>query len=126
MSQPNPIATIMGGETVEATLINGSRLAVFARQMPVRTLLTGFFMRLENEAEMLDQCCRAPVGCHPLPEGWVDALTDASHLALVEKLKQLNFQRAVGQIERLTALRAQLQPVETRMRSLPTSSPTPP
>jgi hypothetical protein len=116
----------MAGETVEATLLDGSKLAVFVRTLPARQLLTGHLAKLDNEAEMLEAGCRAPVGCHPLPDGWVDALTDESHLELVTKLKALNFQRAVSQAERLAATRGELQVLESRANSLQNTSQTRP
>ncbi len=120
----NPLSTIMAGESVEATLLDGTKLAVFARQMPARVLLSGYMANLliGDEGKLLDSCCKAPVGCAPLPEGWVDALTDESHLAIVDKLKQLNFTRAVSQTKRLAATAQELQPLESELKPLPTSS----
>jgi hypothetical protein len=126
MSTPSPLSVVMAGETVEAKLLDGSKLTVFVRTLPARQLLTGHLAKLDNEAEMLEAGCRAPAGCHPLPEGWVDALTDESHLELVAKLKALNFQRAVRQAERLAATRGDLQPLENRANSLQNTSPTRP
>lgn len=124
MSQKTfPLETIFRGADVTVSFHAGPPAVVRVRQMPARRLLDVMSI-IEKEAELIELCCVNVPGSDPLPEGWVDALTDESNAVLVEKARELNFSRGSAQLERNAALQKQLKALETRVESTLSSSPT--
>lgn len=126
MQPLSPLATVLSGQKVSVSLHGGYGLDIFVRQMPARHLVTKFMSLVGSEAELLEAICTAPAGAAPLPEGWVDALTDESHAMLVKIAHELNFTRAVAQFERETAVMQGLSPLTQRIKSLQSSFPVAP
>lgn len=118
------LSAILAGERVEVVFLDDSRRVVFVRALPARTLLTDYLSVLDAESVMLEKVCVAIPG-ETLPAGWIDALSDASHAALVEKAEQLNFARASAQAERQARRMAGLKAVETHIASLLVTSQSP-
>jgi hypothetical protein len=131
-SAPKPVsrmATILAGAIVPVLLLDGSRLEVFVRQMPARFLIEKYMQYILNgrEWEILEKVCKNVSGQPELEEGWVDALTDESHVALLQKAKELNFMRAAEQVARSKQDVDDLQPLNKQLTtSSPPTSPTPP
>lgn len=113
-----PLAILFAGHEAAATLVNGSKVAVFIRAMPQRwlarvvecaefeTALVELCTYLPEPAEpptdRIDEKPKvaypdipAPAGYAAVPLGWSDNLSDDSVDFLYEQAKQLNFQRAI-------------------------------
>lgn len=95
----SPLAHVFAGEEVEAQLLDGQILTVRVRALPARKHLD-YLVVANLEAQALELCCTHAPGQPELPEGWVDALTDESHLLLSAKVKELNFTRATATLQR--------------------------
>lgn len=96
---PRSFSTIFSGRDFPAVLQDGTKLNVFVRQLPARHHIE-FISIMGDEAKMLEFTCKHAVGEPELGEGWVDALSDASHEELVKIAKELNFSRAIATADR--------------------------
>lgn len=137
MPEKNPpaMSTVLAGAKVPAELYVAGDTAddvkilvvdIWVRQMPARHLLEKVLAAQGDEAALLDLCCTHMRGAPALPENWVDSLTDGSHLELVEKVRALNFFRMEAMMKRIQKLQQDLEKIDPRMKSSPTSSPTAP
>lgn len=98
---------LFAGESLAVTLIDKTSATVRVRTMPARHLMELLdLFDVGREAELLQKCVQRATGgggFENVDETFVDSLADESHLALVEKAKALNFQRAVSYGERQIA-----------------------
>lgn len=104
------LATVFSGQEEVVSLQNGESLRVFVRQLSARHHIR-YIAFAHDEAVSIELACQAPLGAEPLPEGWVDALTDESHIRLAAIVKDLNFQRASATCQRVAATAEALRPL---------------
>ena len=130
MAEENPISdlsAILAGERVEVSFLNGARRFIFVRALPASLVLTDYMALLaESEAAMLARVCSPLAGEPELPKGWIDALTDESHEALVDLAERLNFARGARQAERQAKRMKGLKAIETKALSVLGISPKQP
>ncbi len=120
MNTSTPSTTLLfAGESLSVTLIDKTTETVRVRAMPARHLMELLdLFDVGREAELLQKCVQRATGGNgwqPIDEAFVDNLEDESHLALVEKAKALNFQRAVSYGERQIANGQALQEMKKRI-----------
>jgi hypothetical protein len=119
---PSKLAVVFAGQDFTAVeLLDGKLTPVRVRSMPARHL-SKVLEACTNEAALLELTCLIPVpegetaeteiaGWMRVPPGWVDNLTDVSHVALLEAAKSLNFSRAAAWGERQIAAKQFQAPI---------------
>lgn len=116
------------GETCTVDFVDRSQQDVRIWILPVRQLLDILdLFALGKEVQLIIRCVQvleaAPDAFLTVDESWVDNLSDESHAHLVERIKQLNFSRAIATAERQIAAGQALLPIhrqiaETMMRPI--------
>ena len=79
---PNPLTTLLGGEELTLTQLDGATETVRVRQLAVRQL-PQMLGALEDEARLVELYCDKP-------PGWADTLARASHEALIAAGERIN------------------------------------
>lgn len=120
--EPSAWAVIFGYEDFEATLADKSKLMVRVRIIRVAQAfhLLGIY---DDAYQVIEYVCISPTS-EPLPEGWIDLLSAASHRELVKKARDLNFPIVLGEIEERYGAAEDLQkalPTVRRAQDLRTS-----
>jgi hypothetical protein len=114
MNTSTPSTTLLfAGESLSVTLIDKTSATVRVRTMELLDLFD-----VGREAELLEKCVQVATGGNgwaAVDANFVDNLSEESHLALVEKAKALNFQRAVSYGERQIANGQALQEMKKRI-----------
>jgi hypothetical protein len=123
-----PLSIIFGGESATVTLLDGTRLTVFVRELPLRHLGT-FLGVCETPAELIELCTyltagegeppaaafpqvRPPAGYWPVPAGWADNLGDSAADLLLAKIEKLNFSRAAKWGKAQIAAKKKIAPLQ--------------
>jgi hypothetical protein len=112
---------MFAGEEMLATFVDGTVVKVRVRQMPARHLITKVLPALADKTESIELCCEAVPGTDPLPPQWSDNLTDESGDKLWQKVRELNFSRAMKLAEDSVGVATQLLPLNQKMKSFPAS-----
>lgn len=113
-TEPTPLSVVLGGEALQATLMDGTTVRVFIRALPVRRLQEVLTHAVDEPA--LIEATAHLVGDDdltktPVPQGWADGLTDDSHNALADAARRQNFTRAANWAERQIAANQTLLPL---------------
>lgn len=82
MKTENTMATLLGGETMEVTFLDGAKETVKVCQLPV-SLFQAYLDATDDETKLAQLLTGKD-------EQWVDFLTPESHAALIEKGEGIN------------------------------------
>lgn len=123
-----PLTILFGGEPMTVERIDGSKLSVFVRELPLRHLGT-FLSVVEPPALLIELCTYTaagegeppegtfpqvapPTGYWPVPAGWADNLSDDAAERLQQRIEKLNFSRAAKWGKAQIAAKKKIAPLQ--------------